>query len=153
MDGNATSRLGKTAFLDVGAHMGQTAEVVLGPLFLFDKVISIEPDPACVVALKGRFRREIEQGRYEVIEGAMGQRNGEKRLFGSNAGGGATTLDTSAEQASGGVVLCREYDIAELLQDLGGKGYTIFLKLNCEARKSESSTGSAIRGQENSSAG
>lgn len=141
------------AFLDVGAHRGQSAEVALGPLFRFQRVVSFEPDPACVELMRGKYREEIETGRFHVIEGALGSRNGERVLVGENEGGGATVLEAASRDGAATSIVCREFDVAEILRQLADESFTVFIKLNCEGAEVEildrichARLGSVVRG-------
>lgn len=79
-------------FIDVGAHRGQSAAVALSPDYAFDRVISVEPDPAMVEALTLRFASEIAANRFTVAPFALSDEPGEAVLFGANAGGGASLV-------------------------------------------------------------
>jgi FkbM family methyltransferase len=134
MLGHSNDERVRLVFLDVGAHQGQSAEVALGNLFRFDRVISYEPDPACAQVIRTKFPSQVDAGRLVVVEGALGGRAETRVLHGSNDGGGASMLDAAAGSVS---VACRVYDVAETLEELSREPVAIFMKLNCEGAEVE----------------
>jgi FkbM family methyltransferase len=134
MLGHSNDERVRLVFLDVGAHHGQSAEVALGNLFRFDRVISYEPDPACAQVIRTKFPSQVDAGRLTVVEGALGGRAETRVLHGSNDGGGASMLDAAAGSVS---VACRVYDVAEALEELAREPVAIFMKLNCEGAEVE----------------
>lgn len=127
----------KLAFVDIGAHRGQSAQVALGPYFAFSKVICFEPDPACASHIANELAADIRSGRLDVQNAALGARNGKTVLFGSNAGGGASLLQggTGGQAVEG--VDCKVIDVLDVLQELDRQGFVSFLKLNCEGAEVE----------------
>lgn len=77
-------------FVDVGAHLGSSAADALDNRYLFDKIISVEPDPFYVDHLMSRFAKEIAHGRYLVAPFGLSDRCGSAPLYGDNSGGGAS---------------------------------------------------------------
>lgn len=63
---------------DLGAHIGQDSEFYLKKGFT---VVAVEANPTLCDRLKHRFRREIAEGRYVLVEKAVGERFGKVRFF------------------------------------------------------------------------
>jgi FkbM family methyltransferase len=56
-------------FLDIGAHVGETLEVVLDPRWKFDRVVSFEPAPECWAALERFTDPRLELCRFGLWDG------------------------------------------------------------------------------------
>jgi FkbM family methyltransferase len=63
---------------DLGAHNGQDSEFYLKKGFA---VVAVEANPALCDSLKQRFSREIAEGRYILVEKAVGKRFGKVEFF------------------------------------------------------------------------
>jgi FkbM family methyltransferase len=63
---------------DLGAHSGQDSDFYLKKGFT---VVAVEANPALCQGLKQRFSREIAEGRYVLIEKAVGERFGKVKFF------------------------------------------------------------------------
>ena len=63
---------------DLGSHNGQDSEFYLKKGFT---VVAVEANPALCDHLKRRFGREIAEGRYVLIERAVGERFGKVTFF------------------------------------------------------------------------
>jgi FkbM family methyltransferase len=63
---------------DLGCHDGQDSDFYLKKGFT---VVAVEAYPGLCDRLKLRFRREIDEGRFVLVEKAVGQRFGEVEFF------------------------------------------------------------------------
>jgi FkbM family methyltransferase len=63
---------------DLGAHNGQDSEFYLKKGFT---VVAVEANPALCDSLKQRFSREIAEGRFVLVEKAVGERFGKVGFF------------------------------------------------------------------------
>ena len=63
---------------DLGSHNGQDSDFYLKKGFT---VVAVEANPALCDSLKQRFRREIAEGRFVLIEKAIGERFGNVEFF------------------------------------------------------------------------
>jgi FkbM family methyltransferase len=63
---------------DLGAHNGQDSEFYLKKGFT---VVAVEANPGLCDGLKQRFSREIAEGRYVLVEKAVGERFGKVGFF------------------------------------------------------------------------
>jgi FkbM family methyltransferase len=63
---------------DLGSHNGQDSEFYLKKGFT---VVAVEANPALCDVLRQRFSRDIAEGRYVLIEKAVGERFGKVKFF------------------------------------------------------------------------
>ncbi len=63
---------------DIGCNNGDDTDFYLRKGF---RVVAVDADQACCSAVASRFGREIEEGRCEVVYGAVGLRTGETVRF------------------------------------------------------------------------
>jgi FkbM family methyltransferase len=63
---------------DLGCHNGQDSDFYLKKGFT---VVAVEAYPGLCERLKLRFRREIDEGRFVLVEKAIGERFGEAEFF------------------------------------------------------------------------
>jgi len=63
---------------DLGAHNGQDSDFYLKKGF---NVVAVEANPALCDSLRRRFSREIAEGRFSLVEKAVGERFGKVEFF------------------------------------------------------------------------
>lgn len=119
-------------FVDVGAHNGGSIHSVIEGGYAFDRMVSVEPDPEMIAALRTRFAKEIADGRYQIAPVGLSDRIGTAQLLGDNAEGGASMI---AGKFGAGVGNAREIkliDWATFLKDYGLEQARLWVKINAE---------------------
>lgn len=123
---------GRTVFLDVGAHWGETAEEVLSPFWRFDRIYAFEPDPQCVARLNQTFAADVRGGRLEIVAAALSNHDGDAQLFGSNEGGGASLLAEKKNVDAARHIQVPLRSTAAFFAEHIRPDDTVIMKLNCE---------------------
>lgn len=116
-------------FLDVGANIGQTLEVVLRPPYRFDVVHSFEPHPGSYQELKRRAGVHLD-GRLFLHNFGLADFNGEKNLYG--AGIGASLYADKEDIDNKKLALCRFVQASDFFQKHVDRDDLVVMKLNCE---------------------
>ena len=113
-------------FLDVGANVGQTAWAVLDPKYRFERIVCIEPVPACC-----RELRAIPDGRIEVVEHGLWKESCQRLLFAPGSAGGSIYAGLEgADNAR--TEMCSFLKASDWFRLNLGPGDVVFMKLNCE---------------------
>ena len=116
-------------FVDVGAHYGQTLEVVLDPAWGFDQVFILEPASACHVLLR-RFR----DPRLRLHPIALGSRTGTTKLYGAGLLGGSL-FPSKRQKASSDQITTEQIRMvraSDWFKSSIPAGADVFMKFNCE---------------------
>jgi FkbM family methyltransferase len=115
-------------FLDVGAHYGETLDVVLDPRWAFSRVVCFEPSSSCLRVLGG-FR----DPRLEVVQAGLSNTSRAAPLFGAGTLGASIYSDKPVDAGARKVVetinLLRASD---WIRTNTTSDDTVYLKLNCE---------------------
>jgi len=113
-------------FLDVGAHVGETARVVLDPIYRFDRIICFEPVQACCQQIK-----RIEDSRVKVLPFGLWKETCERSLFSPGSLYGSIFPDMRSVDDSASE-MCRFIRASGWFRENVKQEDTVFLKLNCE---------------------
>jgi FkbM family methyltransferase len=76
--GNSAMTNVANLIFDLGCHIGQDSDFYLKKRFT---VVGVEANPALCDGLRHRFGREIAEGRFVLIEKAIGERHGDVDFF------------------------------------------------------------------------
>lgn len=113
-------------FLDVGAHLGETARAVLAPVYRLDRIICFEPVRTCCEQL-----RRIEDPRVTVLPFGLWKETCERPVFGP--GGLAASIFPDMKSVnSNASEMCRFIRASDWFRENVKKEDMVFLKLNCE---------------------
>ena len=113
-------------FLDVGAHTGQTVDVVLDPIFAFDRVVCFEPARASQTVLA-----RIADPRVRVEPFGLWNTTCEREIFEPGRKGASIFADKNRIDARVREV-CRLVRAADWFREHLTTEDAVFLKLNCE---------------------
>jgi FkbM family methyltransferase len=122
-------------FMDVGAHTGETAEIVLGKKYHFDRVCCFEPALECHPSLN---KIALLDSRLEVYRYGLSSSNSEVSLFNPGSLSASVFRDdhgSDSQTLSSQKVLM--VDIADFLLEETKPDDFIVLKLNCEGGEVE----------------
>jgi FkbM family methyltransferase len=111
-------------FLDVGAHVGQTARAVLDPKFGFDQIHCFEPAQACLKHLEA-----VRDSRVNVHAFGLWKETGERPLYDPGRIGASIFADKPNLGVS---EVARFVRASDWLRENVPTGTEVFLKLNCE---------------------
>ena len=115
-------------FLDVGAHYGETLDVVLDPRWAFSRVVCFEPSSSSLRVLSG-FRHPA----LEVVPAGLSNGTYSAPLFGAGTLGASIyfdkPVDAGARQVVETINLLRA---SEWIRTNTTSDDAIYLKLNCE---------------------
>jgi FkbM family methyltransferase len=124
-------------FVDVGAHNGGSIHSVLEGGYTFDRLVSVEPDPEMIAALKTRFAKEIAEGRYQVAPVGLSDHIGAAQLMGDNSLGGASMIAGKFAAGVGNVREIKLIDWATFLKDYDLENARLWVKINAEGAEIE----------------
>ena len=114
--------------LDVGAHYGETLDVVLNPCWCFARVVCFEPSASSLRVL-GAFR----DARLRIVSAGLSNVTRSTDLFGAGTLGASIyadkALDGRAQAAVETIDLLRA---SEWIRTYTEPGDAVYLKLNCE---------------------
>jgi FkbM family methyltransferase len=114
-------------FLDVGAHIGQTARAVLEPRYRFDRVVCFEPAEACWSEIAA-----LSDPRLQLLKFGLWRETCRKPLYDPGYMGGSLFPDMETVRAGTGsvsvdLVRARDWFVENVPADA-----LVFMKLNCE---------------------
>ncbi|MEM9081526.1 MAG: FkbM family methyltransferase [Verrucomicrobiota bacterium] len=112
----------RRVFLDIGAHIGQTAKVVLDPKYRFDAIYCFEPVPDCAEQI-----RTLNDPRLQIITAGLAQESGTARI--SDAGGVGASIHTIKDDPSIEIQLL---EASSWFQENISPEDLVFVKMNCE---------------------
>jgi len=122
-------------FLDVGAHHGQTIELLLQRRFKMDHIIGFEPSPLCHPILDNKFG---SNEKVTVLEFGLWSKTCEMILFNEGSQGGTvhpdyqTTCNPEERETK-----CQFVKASDWFRDNVSEDDEVFLKLNCEGSECE----------------
>lgn len=119
-------------FVDVGAHNGGSIYSVIEGGYTFDRMVSVEPDPEMIAALKARFPKEIADGRYQIAPVGLSDHIGTAQLLGDNTEGGASMIAGKFGIGVGNVREIKLIDWATFLKDYDLEDARLWVKINAE---------------------
>jgi FkbM family methyltransferase len=116
-------------FLDVGAHLGQTIEVVQDQRWAFDRIHSFEPAPACWAAITDLAGRRVELHRFGLWD-----RDAVVPLFNAGAVGASLSAD---KEVGATPVDCEFRNGAEWVRRNIAEDDEVYAKINVEGAEAE----------------
>jgi FkbM family methyltransferase len=114
-------------FIDVGGHEGDASLAALDPIFGFDMVYCFEPVRRCVEFISRRIRNP----HFEVRATALGDADGEARIYGPGSVAGSLFSDHQHVDSTT-VEICPVARASAALAPLFAEGARVWMKLNCE---------------------
>jgi len=122
-------------FLDVGAHVGQTIELLLRPRFKIDHIIGFEPSPICHKALEGKFGNN---DRVTIVKQGLWSSTCEMDLHNEGSQGGSVHSDYQTTcNPEPRITKCQFIKASDWFKEHISIDDEIFLKLNCEGSECE----------------
>lgn len=122
-------------FLDVGAHQGQTIEMMLRPRFKIDIIFGFDPSPLCHTILKNKFS---DNHKVHIVKKGLWSKTCDMNLHNEGSQGGTvhedyqTTCNPELRVTKCEFVRASDWFIDNVFQD-----DEVFLKLNCEGSECE----------------
>lgn len=114
-------------FLDVGAHTGETLDVVLHPRLAIDRVYAFEPATVCQKILRG-----YRDPRLTVLEYGLSNETRTASLHGGGLLGASVYADKHQHGDATSVESIQLQRASDWLRDHTNSDDRILLKLNCE---------------------
>lgn len=117
-------------FLDVGAHHGQTIELLLQPRFKVDYIIGFDPSPICNDIL---YRKFGNNPKVRLVDAGLWSETCEMDLYNEGSQGGTvhedyqTTCDPEPR-----ITHCKFVKASDWFVEHVSPDDEVFLKLNCE---------------------
>ena len=78
----------RKVFIDIGAHIGESIEIVTSKKYNFDFIYAVEPSPFCQ-----KYLNKFKDQRIEIIPFGFGSENKSTTLFGSGSVGASIFLE------------------------------------------------------------
>ena len=122
-------------FLDVGAHHGQTIEMMLRPRFKVDTVIGFDPSPLCHSILNKKFGKNPK---VKLVTTGLWSETCEMNLHNEGSQGGSVHEDYQTTcNPEPRVTGCKFVKASDWFADNVCSDDEVFLKLNCEGSECE----------------
>ena len=117
-------------FLDVGAHHGQTIEMMLRPRFKVDTVIGFDPSPICHDILEKKFGTNPK---VKLVKTGLWSETCEMNLHNEGSQGGSVHEDYQTTcNPEPRITKCRFVKASNWFAENVNSDDEVFLKLNCE---------------------
>lgn len=122
-------------FLDVGAHHGQTIEMMLRPRFKVDKIVGFDPSPLCHAILDRKFG---EHPKVTIVKTGLWSKTCEMNLHNEGSQGGSVHEDYQTTcNPEPRVTTCQFVKASDWFRNNVSADDEVFLKLNCEGSECE----------------
>lgn len=122
-------------FLDVGAHKGQTIEMMLRPRFRVDYIVGFDPSPLCHEILDRKFGTNQK---VTIIKQGLWSKTCEMDLYNEGSQGGTIHEDYQTTcNPKFRVTHCKFIRASDWFTDHVSTDDEVFLKLNCEGSECE----------------
>ncbi|MBL8483280.1 MAG: FkbM family methyltransferase [Rhodocyclaceae bacterium] len=119
-------------FLDVGAHIGQTAAEVVKPVYGFDRIVCFEPVPTCAE----HIREHHKDPRLEILALGLSNVSAIKTIYGGAEVGASLFRDKKGIDASISQQ-CRFVRATDWINENLRPGDEVYMKLNVEGAEVE----------------
>lgn len=120
----------KRIFLDVGANVGQTIDMVLHPSFNINEVIAFEPSPICIQELQRKYGNN---DRVRIMPFGLWTTTCQMDLHNEGSQGGTILTDYQTTcNPTIRVTMCDFVKASNWFAENLIEPATIFLKMNCE---------------------
>lgn len=117
-------------FLDVGAHQGQTIEMMLNPRFKVDHIVGFDPSPLCHDILDQKFS---DNPKVKIVKHGLWSETCEMDLHNEGSQGGTVHDDYQTTcNPEIRVTKCNFVKASDWFADNVSSDDEVFLKLNCE---------------------
>ena len=117
-------------FLDVGAHQGQTIEMMLRPRFKVDCIVGFDPSPLCHAILDRKFGGNPK---VTIVKQGLWSETCEMDLHNEGSQGGTVHADYQTTcNPEPRVTRCSFVKASDWFRDHVAEDDEVFLKLNCE---------------------
>lgn len=127
-------------FLDVGAHHGQTIQLLLQPRFRIDHIFGFEPSPLCHTILASKFFNKVIDSRtiITIVKAGLWSETCEMNLHNEGSQGGTVHEDYQTTcNPEIRVTHCKFIRASDWFRDNVSSDDEVFLKLNCEGSECE----------------
>ena len=122
-------------FLDVGAHHGQTIEMMLRPRFKIDHIVGFDPSPLCHTILDSKFETNTK---VSIVKAGLWSETCKIDLHNEGSQGGTVHEDYQTTcNPEIRVTPCQFIRASDWFRDNISKDDDVFLKLNCEGSECE----------------
>ena len=122
-------------FLDVGAHEGQTIEMMLQPRFKIDHIVGFDPSPLCHTILDRKFG--ANQKVY-IVKAGLWSKTCEMDLHNDGSQGGSVHADYQTTcNPEPRITHCKLIKASDWFSEYVSPDDEVFLKLNCEGSECE----------------
>jgi FkbM family methyltransferase len=122
-------------FLDVGAHHGQTIELLLQSRFRIDHIIGFDPSPICQDILDKKF---ADNPKVTIVKTGLWSKDCEMDLHNEGSQGGSVHEDYQTTcNPEIRVTKCQFVRASDWFRDNVSVDDEVFLKLNCEGSECE----------------
>lgn len=117
-------------FLDVGAHHGQTIEMMLRPRFKVDTVVGFDPSPLCHSILNKKFGKNPK---VKLVLAGLWSKTCDMNLHNEGSQGGSVHEDYQTTcSPTPRVTKCKFIKASDWFAENVPQDDEVFLKLNCE---------------------
>jgi len=117
-------------FLDIGAHHGQTIELLLRPRFKVDHIFGFDPSPLCHDILDRKFGTNPK---VTIVKVGLWSSECEMDLHNEGSQGGTVHADYQTTcNPKPRVTRCRFVKASDWFRENVSEDDEVFLKLNCE---------------------
>jgi len=121
--------------LDVGAHQGQTIELLLSKRFKVDKIVGFDPSPLCHDILEHKFG---DNPKVQIVKTGLWSKTCEMNLHNEGSQGGSVHEDYQTTcNPEPRVTKCSFVKASEWFRENVSADDEVFLKLNCEGSECE----------------
>lgn len=122
-------------FLDVGAHHGQTIELLLYPRFKVDRIVGFDPSPLCHDILDRKFG---SNSKVSIVKAGLWSETCEMDLHNEGSQGGSVHADyqTTCNPESR-TTRCGFIKASDWFRDNVSMDDEVFLKINAEGSECE----------------
>jgi len=122
-------------FLDVGAHHGQTIELLLQSRFRIDHIVGFDPSPICHDILDKKF---ADNPKVTIVKTGLWSKDCEMDLHNEGSQGGTVHEDYQTTcNPEIRVTKCQFVRASDWFRDNVSADDEVFLKLNCEGSECE----------------
>jgi len=120
-------------FLDIGAHHGQTIELLLRPRFKVDHIFGFDPSPLCHDILDLLDRKFGTNPKVTIVKVGLWSSECEMDLHNEGSQGGTVHADYQTTcNPEPRVTRCRFVKASDWFRENVSEDDEVFLKLNCE---------------------
>jgi FkbM family methyltransferase len=120
----------RNIFIDIGAHIGESIEIVTSQKYNFDVIYAVEPSPFCK-----KYLNKFKDQRIEIIPFGFGSENKSTTLFGSGSVGASIFLEKTPYWSVNEKINILKF--SQWYQDNITENDLVWIKLNAEGAELE----------------